>query len=396
MEKPFEIADLIFKYLNGALSDEEREALQEWLNEDIQNQIVLNEMQSRAQMEEGLRFFESIDQPAAWKKITGQIENQGTGYAFWPAHQFLKYAAAGAAVLLASLLGYALYHQKNSPAGVIAGTKKMQHLKNDVLPGGNKATLTLSDGQVITLEDMQNGSYKQENGVKISKKEGLLVYEILPRENSSGISYNTITTPVGGKYHVILPDGSKVWLNSTSSLHFPTVFSGKVRKVELSGEGYFEISKNKDMPFVVEAEKTQVEVLGTHFNVMAYQNEALSETTLLEGSVKVGNGALKKILSPGQQALVGTQIQLRTVDPDEAVAWKEGYFQFDNEDLRTIMRQLRRWYDVDVLNEEQIPNKHFTAMISRNNTLSKVLKMLEMSGELKFQIEDKKITIREK
>ncbi|GLU51996.1 FecR family protein [Dyadobacter frigoris] len=393
MKAPFEIADLIFKYLNGDLSVEENKVLQDWLNEDIANQITLNELQNKDKMEESLQFFESIDHKAAWENINEQIENPVIPHSFWSFNKFFKYAAA---ILITGFVGYAFLHKKNNADTAIAKTKKPQTLKNDVLPGGNKATLTLGDGSVITLEDMENGTFKKENGVKISKKEGQLVYEILPAESNSTITYNTINTPTGGQYEILLPDGSKVWLNSRSSLHFPTAFSGKERKVELTGEGYFEISKNKQMPFVVEAGKTHVEVLGTHFNVMAYDNEAVSKTTLLEGSVKVGNGENKKLLNPGQQAIVGSQIRVRAADLEEAVAWKEGYFQFDNEDLTTIMRQLQRWYDVDVVNEKQIPDKHFTAMISRNNTLSKVLKMLEMSGELKFEIEDKRITIREK
>ena len=393
MKAPFEIADLIFKYLNGKLSDDEQQALQNWLDADIANQIMLTELQSKEKMEEGLQFFESVDHQASWENINNQIDNPVFQHSVWSFTKYFKYAAA---ILITGIFGYAFLHKKDNTVKTIAKTQKPQVLKNDVLPGGNKATLTLGDGSVITLEDMENGSFKKENGVKISKKEGQLVYEILPTENSSAITYNTINTPTGGQYEILLPDGSKVWLNSRSSLHFPTAFSGNERKVQLTGEGYFEISKNKNMPFIVEAGKTHVEVLGTHFNVMAYDNEAVSKTTLLEGSVKVGNGDNKKILSPGQQAAVGSQIRVRTVDIEEAIAWKEGYFQFDNEDLTTIMRQLQRWYDVDVVNEKQIPDKHFTAMISRNNTLSKVLKMLEMSGELKFEIEDKRITIREK
>ncbi|MCF0057243.1 FecR family protein [Dyadobacter sp. CY356] len=393
MKAPFEIAELIFKYLNGNLSGVESKVLQDWLDEDIANQILLNELQNKEKMEEGLKFFESIDHQTAWENINQQIDNPVIHHSFWSLNNIFKYAAA---ILITGIIGYGFIHKKNNANTTITKIKKPQILKNDVLPGGNKATLTLGDGSVISLEDMANGTFKNENGVKISKKEGQLVYEILPSEKNKTITFNTINTPTGGQYEILLPDGSKVWLNSKSSLHFPTAFTGKERKVELTGEGYFEISKNKEMPFVVESGKTHVEVLGTHFNVMAYDNEAVSKTTLLEGSVRIGIGENRKILNPGQQALVGSQISIRTADVEEAVAWKEGYFQFDNEDLTTIMRQLQRWYDVDVVNEKQIPDKHFTAMISRNTTLSKVLKMLEMSGELKFEIEDKKITIREK
>jgi transmembrane sensor len=393
MKEPFDIADIIFKYLNGTLSDEENNILQNWLQKDIENQILLAEFQNYQKTQENLEFFESIDTPAAWEKINREIEKPATNRLAWAHHRFVKYAAA---IILTGFFGYTFFNKTAKYKQTPAITKQANILKNDALPGGDKATLTLGDGSMVVLEDIKNGDVKNENGVKISKKDGQVVYEILPRAQDSGITYNTIKTPTGGQYSIILPDGSKVWLNSTSSLHFPTVFTGKQRLVELSGEGYFEISKNKDMPFIVQAGKTRVEVLGTHFNVMAYANETVSKTTLLEGSVKVGNESGVKTLNPGQQARVGTKINVTNADLDEAIAWKLGYFQFENEDLKTIMRQLTRWYAVEVTAEQNIPNKHFTAMISRNTTLSQVFKMLEMSGELKFTIEEGKVTIREK
>jgi len=163
----------------------------------------------------------------------------------------------------------------------------------------------------------------------------------------------------------------------------------------LTGEGYFEIVRNPRMPFVVQAPDTRVEVLGTHFNLMTYASEGTSRTTLLEGSVKVSNGNASKTLIPGQQVISGDQMLVRHVDTEEVIAWKNGFFQFESENLRNIMRQLKRWYDLEIENEETIPNKHFTAVISRNTSLSQVLSMLEMSGELKFKIEGKKISVKE-
>lgn len=393
MKEPFNIADLIFKHLDGTLSEEENTILQNWLQKDIENQILFAEFQNNKKTKKALNFFESIDTPAAWEKVNQAIEKPVVSRLAWAQHRFVKYAAA---LILASFFGYTFFNKPVKSRKALVTTKQVKVLKNDALPGGDKATLTLGDGSVVVLEEMKNGAVKKENGVKISKKDGQLVYEILPRTQDSEITYNTINTPTGGQYSIILPDGSKVWLNSTSSLHFPTVFSGNQRLVTLSGEGYFEISKNKDMPFVVQAGKTRVEVLGTHFNVMAYTNERVSKTTLLEGSVKVGNESGVKTLHPGQQAWVGAKINVTTADLDEAIAWKQGYFQFENEDLKTIMRHLTRWYAVEVTDQQNIPDKHFTAMISRNTPLSQVFKMLELSGELQFKIEEGKVTIREK
>jgi transmembrane sensor len=391
-KEPFEKADLIFKYLKGDLSAEEHLQLNAWLESDKENRDLMAGLEEESKLESDLDFFSSIDKDIAWKNISKKISNELPERRLWPIFENWKYAAA---ILLFGLLSYVVfdlsYINKRSE---IAKVRSME-LKNDILPGGDKATLTLADGSVVALEDIADGTVREENGIRVSKVAGQLEYRIVRTAEAIVQAYNTIHTPVGGQFHIVLEDGSKAWLNSESSLRFPTAFSGKNRAVELTGEGYFEIAKNTKMPFVVHAGKTRVEVLGTHFNVMAYANEVFSKTTLLEGSVTVSNGAISKIMMPGQQAVVGEQVQIRTTEVDEAVAWKNGYFQFENEDLKTIVRQLKRWYSVDFENVENIPDKHFSAVVSRNTPLSKVLKMLEMSGELNFKIEGKKITIRE-
>lgn len=388
----FRKAELISKYLSGDLSPGEREEFRQWLDADAANRKLLAELENEEQLDRDLRFLSDVNSKAAWENVGARINNTVPEPRLPVYLGYWKYAAA---VLIFGLLSYAVFDAAYKPKGSVDVAEAKQAVGNDVLPGGDKATLTLADGSIVTLEDMENGTVREENGIRVSKKDGQIVYELLKQGNNTAVTYNTITTPVGGQYSIVLPDGSRVWLNSASSLHFPTAFTGQNRDVELTGEGYFEVTKNEKMPFIVQAGKTNVSVLGTHFNLMAYANEGVTKTTLLEGSVKVGNGSSSRTIVPGEQALTGENVQVRTVDTEEAVAWKNGYFQFENEDLRTIMRQLKRWYNVDVDNEQQIPDKHFTAVISRNTNLAQVLRMLEMSGELDFKIEGNRITIQE-
>lgn len=390
-QDPFFIAELISRYRRGVLTYNESEQLRKWIEDDVENQQLFESLSNEQAIAENMQFFSSVDKNKAWQNITSTINESSQQQPT----TFGKYWRSIAAAMIIGILSYGIFEYTRSDELSKLVSIDVPLQTNDVLPGGNKATLTLADGSVVLLEDMINGTVKEENGIRISKEDGQIVYEIIDQQRKEEIFYNTIHTPIGGQYNVVLPDGSRVWLNSESTLHFPTAFSGSYRTVDLTGEGYFEIAKNTEMPFVVQASKTRVEVLGTHFNLMAYGNEGPTKTTLLEGSVKVGNGIDSKTIMPGQQAVTADRIQVINTDPDEAIAWKNGYFQFESENLQSIMRQLKRWYDVELEDEHNIPDKHFTAVISRNTTLSQVLKMLEMSGELKFKVEGKKISIQE-
>lgn len=273
-----------------------------------------------------------------------------------------------------------------------------------IKPGGNKATLTLTDGTVVALDDLSNGEIASKSGISVSKTaDGQLVYKIdnseaaLINRKNGIIEYNTISTPRGGQYQINLPDGSKVWLNSESSLKFPTVLLDEALRVELKGEAYFEIKSriknNVKLAFIVVSEtengrKQEVEVLGTHFNIKSYGNEATTKTTLLEGSVRVTNlnSNRANLLSPGQQSIVNTKYtKIAQADLEEVMAWKKGNFMFNNLSLTDIMKQLERWYDVDI-NYDHIPDSHYHGLISKNVTLSQVLEMLELTGDLKFKV----------
>jgi ferric-dicitrate binding protein FerR (iron transport regulator) len=222
---------------------------------------------------------------------------------------------------------------------------------------------------------------------------GQLIYKA---KNSSGVAYNTMTTPKGRQFSLVLPDGTKAWLNAASSLRYPTAFVGRERKVEVTGEVYFEVAKNKQMPFKVKVnENMEVEVLGTHFNINSYSNEASINTTLLEGSVQISNQSQKQILKPGQQARVNNDQKINIVSDvnlKKVMAWKNGVFDFDDASLQEVMHQLERWYDIEVVYERGVPDIEFVGTLSRDLSLEDVLKGLKLS-EVNFRIEGRKLVI---
>jgi len=289
-------------------------------------------------------------------------------------------------------------YQPATPQKVTAKTS----IFHDVKPGTNKALLTLEDGKQIALNDMSTGTVLKQGHIAVVKqKNGLLQYQVTSNAGSAQnlpVEYNTISTPVGGEYSVVLPDGSKVWLNAASSLKFPTAFNGNERRVELTGEGYFEIAKNKHKPFKVKFNNEEVEVLGTHFNIMAYQDDAVTRTTLLEGSVSISKNNVKKVLVPGQQAIGGLQaagFSIKEVSTEEAVAWKNGLFLFRNENIRSIMKKIARWYNIDVYYQGTLANQEFGGRVSKSKNLSEILKNLELTGTIHFKVDGRRVTVME-
>lgn len=300
-----------------------------------------------------------------------------------------QFAGVAAAVLL-MVCSAGLYYYINHKAD-------FQHSSgytNDVSPGGQGATLTLANGKKIRLTDAASGEIAKEAGISVTKTaEGQLVYEMkAPLGEETKEAYNTLTTARGESYILILPDRSKVWLNAASSLTYPAnLGEQKVRKVSLAGEAYFEISKNKERPFRVESNGQEVEVLGTQFNVNSYADEHWVTTSLLEGSVKVTAVGNKRalLLKPGQQSQFSGNTGINLIPNaavEEAIAWKNGYFEFNGEDLHAVMRQLTRWYNVEV-DMQNTPRKEFYGAIRRDVKLSQVLKMLELAGKINFKIE---------
>ena len=268
--------------------------------------------------------------------------------------------------------------------------------KRDILPGGNRATLTLANGKTITLDRKSDGVLTEHEGLRITKTgSGQLLCSLVGIASKTEVAQNVITTPKGGQYQIMLADGTKVWLNAASSLRFPGAFNESSRVVELSGEAYFEVAKNQAKPFIVKTANNSIKVYGTHFNVMAYPDETVARTSLLEGSVSVSTGTVTSMIKPGEQAvsnadgriLVKEDINLRTV-----MAWKNGFFAFEDTGIEEVMRQVSRWYDVSVVYEGKVPSKRLTGTLSRNVKASALVNMLSYTG-VNFRIEEKRIVV---
>lgn len=309
-------------------------------------------------------------------------------------------AAAAALLLLSAGLYFLLRPVPHAPA--VATTAPV--LKNDIAPGGNKAVLILADGTQIPLDSAGGEQLTQQGNTRISRPTGgQLMYTALATDHpsaSAAPSYNTLRTPRGGQFQVTLPDGTKVWLNAASALKYPVVFNGRSRQVELTGEAYFEVAQNEKMPFKVNvhtgADSLEVAVLGTQFNIMAYEEEALVKTTLLQGAVKVSSNHSSKQLAPGQGAHLDKHDHILSVAPqvntEEAVAWKNGFIQLEGNDIASAMRLIARWYNMEVVYKAPV-TAHFRGIIPRNVPVSQVLKMMEMTGEVHFEIRGKQIIV---
>lgn len=266
--------------------------------------------------------------------------------------------------------------------------------QNDIAPGKNGATLTLADGKEIKLSTAENGEILNEAGIRISKTaDGQLTYEVQAGATVNKDRLNTLTTDKGETFKIRLPDNTMVWLNAASRLTYPeNIATAGLRKVELRGEGYFQVAKKPKHPFIVATENQRVEVLGTQFNVNAY--EQVTKTTLEEGSVKVNSGKNERIISPGQQAISRShQITVINADIEEALAWKNGYFRFKGENIATIMAKLSRWYNIEVVYIGAPGPETFTGTVSRDKNISQALKMLQNTNGVKFKIEGRRITV---
>ncbi|WPU96907.1 FecR family protein [Mucilaginibacter sabulilitoris] len=309
-----------------------------------------------------------------------------------------KYAAA-ASVLIFLCVG--IYISNRSSGSRNPSEKKSTVFKNDIRPGSNKAVLTLADGSHIVLDNAKKGVLTRQGGTAVTKSaNGLIVYNFnkTVTQPQAANHLNTITIPRGGKYQIVLPDGTNVWLNSSSTLTFPTSFAGAERDVQLTGEAYFEVAKKKRMPFkVMLNNNTEVKVLGTHFNIMAYDDEPEVRTTLLEGSVKLTNKQGNVLLAPGQQGVIerkdNAAFRVRDVNTAQDIAWKNGSFMFVNDDIRSIMKRVSRWYNVDIEYTSNITDRTFTGTISQFENITEVLKLLQLTGAVHFKIEERRILV---
>lgn len=380
--------ELLQKYLDGQCTREETEVLMKWLQSTGSHRSLLTSMQQ--EFEHSMHTHVEI--PAAISdrietRLLQDISASGKVVDMRPRKRRNWVAAASIILLIAA--GVYMY-RASRPAGITPALTAQN--PKDVAPGSNKAVLTLANGATVTLDSAGN-QVIQQGSTTVLQQNGHLQYD--SKTNEGTVGYNTLTVPRGGQFHVVLPDGSKVWLNSASSLKYPTAFTGKQRTVELQGQGYFEVAKNAEQPFMVKVDQMEVQVLGTSFDVMAYSDENSINTTLLEGAVKVKKGQAGQVLKPGQQArfdpLTGS-FTVRPTDVQQVIAWKTGFFEFDNASLSDIMRQVARWYDIDIAYTNEQTARTYGGRISRSLPLSEILHMLEPNGA-KFILEGRKLKV---
>lgn len=372
-----EAKELLVKYREGKCSEQEIAILESW---------YLNYEDDSFDLE-----FKELRQIQAKVWTTLPVHNRqpvSRRPKLWP---LITAAASLLIMLTAGLLMYKISLKKPDFKDAVSF--------KGVTPGGNKAVLTLGDGSKISLTDASNGKVASQAGMLITKtKDGQLVYQVGKSASSKTTLpiYNTITTPKGGQYQVNLPDGTKVWLNAASSLRYPIAFKGKERRVELNGEGYFEVAHNKEMPFRVQSGHQVVEVLGTHFNVNAYPDEDNIRTTLIVGSVRVNidHSQASVILKPGQQALTDQySVDVNLIDTDDVIAWKNNYFVFTDEELGSIMRKIGRWYNVDVICPPELASGKYSGTGSKSKTIQQTLNIMELTGTVHFKVEGRRITV---
>lgn len=366
---------MVRKYLNGNAREKERAFLEKFYEYHDRKHDVLDQYTDQDREALGREMEQNI-----LRRISARRANKLSLFS-WP-----RLVAAAVVVLMA--LG-ALFYLKNRPE---TAPRPIAERPTDFAPGGEHAVLTLTDGSTVVLDSATRGQIaSQGNATIIKSGDGELSYQMNKKEKEVA-GMNTISTPAGGQYIIKLPDGSQVWLNARSSIAFPTAFYGNERRVKVQGEVYFEIKKEKDRPFVVDVDgKQQVVVMGTHFNVNAYSDEPEIRTTLLEGAVRVttaGAGGENLLLIPGEQASghSGGHLRKAEVDVNEAVAWKNGLFQFRETSLTAIMRDIGRWYNVEVAYPEGIPHKRFSGKLRRNSNASEILEILKFAG-VNFRIE---------
>ena len=389
MHLPEDITVLIEKYLNGTISTEERLQLDQWYGSLADDEAALP-----VSSEDEKDINERL-QHRVFNTITTLYRNH-TRRSFFRGWQ-LPVIAASVILILVSVAVYYYMYSGKLPGAPLA---KKRSPATDIVPGGNRALLTLADGSTIVLDSASNGMLSRQGNVKVLKLDnGLLSYtgQGMKKDEYNETVFNTISTPRGGQYHVTLSDGTEVWLNAASSISFPVAFTAAERNVSITGEAYFEVAHDRHRPFKVKINDSEIEVLGTHFNVNAYEDEATVKTTLLEGKIRqtAKDGAFQKTLLPGQQSRIyknGEMSVSADVDTGEAVAWMQGNFQFRSADLRAVLRQVSRWYDVDIEYKGNV-DLHFTGQLPRSENASTLFENLALTGEVHFRIEGRKVIV---
>jgi transmembrane sensor len=400
-----ELKALLEKYLGDRITPEELQRLQVLVKEH-DNEPALSDLiggilaEDRYTGKSGVdlqRAFRQVMQEAGQREATAGMpaDTDASSIVITSPQIHILYKLAAAAVLLILLgAGFSWWYRAAPRSAMVAATTTPV-----IIPGGNKAILTLGDGSTIVLDSARDGALGHQGSTRIIKLDsGRLAYAVNNNSNevNAAPQYNTISTPRGGQYQVVLPDGSQVWLNAASSLRFPVAFTGNDRSVTLTGEAYFEVAQQANKPFIVRTRGMQVNVLGTHFNVMAYPDEGRVKTTLLEGAVSVSGGNATSLMKPGQQASIndeGNSFQISRPDVEDVMAWKAGEFRFRNTDIRMIMRQIARWYEVDIAYKGDLSGIKLYGSMTRKENVAQLLELLEQTGMVHFSTSGNKVTV---
>lgn len=384
MQKPgSDIIELISKYCQRNISEAEFIELEKWLNQNTENRQVLSEYLVFFKKVRMVGFYDNLHQKEAWNIVRGRLKRRKKQ----PLRAWFRYAA----ILLVPIVLYVSYL-------IIQGEDKTTFVTDVqvIEPGSSKAILYTSQGQEISLEE--SIELKETDGTVIQNQANVIKY-IQPETKPEELVYNTLHIPRKGEFQLELSDGTKVWLNSDTKLIYPTQFANDIRELELNGEAYFEVAEDQERPFVLSFKGFSVQVLGTAFNVKAYEDECQAQTTLVEGSIKVENGENEtKILIPGQQAVIfenNLGIEVKQVETQLYTSWKDGMFRFRSMTLREIMKVFSRWYDVEVqFEEEELGMLHFSGNLMRYKEINPHLKLIALTTHVKFEANGKKITVK--
>ncbi len=384
-----EIKRLLDKYKRNEISDEEYLQLMQEVADDAHTSAIKADIMETLYGKVPDMGLEGDEAAAMLSDIfqTGAADARRLRVA---RRRRLVYSSLAAAVIGGMIVTGVYVSQSGKKAAPVLAV----HAKA-LLPGSDKAMLTLADGTVIPLDSANNGALAKQGNTQIMNRNGALSYN--SGGQSSEVMYNTVATPHGGQYQLTLADGSRVWLNAASSIRFPTAFTGRGREVEITGEAYFEVAQQADMPFRVKVHNVEVNVLGTSFNIMAYQDEQFIKTTLVDGAVQLKHGDNASVLKPGLQASLSAKddhFKIGQADMEETLAWKEGKFRFRNTNIRTIMRQLSRWYDIEVSYEGDMSDIDLTGVISRREEAGKLLKALEATQRVQFAVNGNNVTVK--
>ena len=389
IDKDIDISRLLALSMGDSLSDEERYKLESWVNSEKSRQLLLQNLQNAKELSKRNDIIARINLDQEWNRLQMAIkEKPKVRRLFWA--NFLKYTAI---IILPLLIGIYLVLQVKNQSDFIADVSV------EIKPGVKKAQLVLSNGEKVELGEENLNLSRLESGVQIENKNKVLNYETIGRLKGE-LRYNYLLIGRGEEYQLTFSDGTKVWLNSESKLKYPTQFANNIREVELEGEGYFEVSKNKNTPFVVKTEQMNIEVLGTSFNISAYQDDKQMKATLVEGSVRIlpnYGTEVPKIIKPDEQAIFNTatnKVEIKKVDAQAYGRWREGVFAFDEDSLEEIMIKLSRWYKIRVFYQDaDVRNYQFSGKLPKFESCNEILEMIEKTTNVQFEIKNRENVI---